>query len=391
MMKETTLKGLMTATINASFLLIGFAITIFGTTNNRIAGEHRMDIGQTGLLVTVMSAGRILAVIWTWANGGRTPGKPVLFCGILLMSGGLLGAGMSIGFPMTLACFFAAGFGHGLIDVSGSTLTSALHPERFGSALSSAHMYVGIGCLLGPLIAGTVLTYSDQWRIVYYIQGGLGILLLPAVALLAYPSYRAVPNEERMSGFDPFLYSGAFILLAMTIFLYSGSGHSLNAWINYYMLDVVRFPEFFAAGTLAVYNLGLTAGRLVCSKVMEKTGYRNVLLAGSIGALLSITASLYTEDRVIMVICLFLLGAFFGGLFPTTIAVARKLYPDRITAVTSVLVLAASIGSMTFPYATGLLSRAMGINDGLKLLIIPVSIIVPVTLYLRIKKIKRSN
>ena len=375
-------------TISGGFLLIGMGVTVFGTTNGYLSGRYEMDIGRIGLLVTIMAAGRIIAVIGTLIlSKKRLKGKILLIMGASLLTAGMYAIPIIPGYVTAIVCFFFMGLGHGLIDVSGSMLVAGLYPERFGSMTNIVQMFFGVGCLAGPLIAGTVLTFSDSWQSIYLIQGSFGILLLVVVSILRYPDPGISKNEQKKKKKNiSFMSSGVFLLLAAIITLYSGAGHSLNAWVNKYMLDIVRFPAFFAAGTLAVYNMGLTAGRLLCGLFIDKVGSRQVLRIGAAGALFSISAALLSSDSIIIVTMLFATGIFFGGLFPTTITVAVCKYPDKVATVTSALILAAAAGSMTMPALIGYLSSLRGLAEGIRFIIIPVILLTAAAFTMKTEK-----
>lgn len=364
----------MTLTVGCGFFLIGITLTVFGTTNGYLLGQFDTTISKIGLFITYMSIGRVTAVLFTWISAGKVKGKILFQAGVLLITAGMFGIGLVPYYAPAAFLFFAMGIGHGLIDVSGSMLTAAIHPERFGKAMNAAHMYVGIGSLLGPLTAGVLLTLSDNWQRVYFVQGAFGLILLFVVSIISYPEIKPVKLQAGHKIKKTGLFSFMLILLSAVILLYSGAGQSLNSWVSRYMSDIISFPAFFAAGTLAVYNVGLTLGRLLCSIYIDKAGYRFVLRAGALGSLVSITGVLFSSSSVVILISLFATGLFFGGLFPTTIIAARKLYPDKLTVITSILILAASFGVMTVPAITGFVAESAGLSGGMKIIIIPVVI-----------------
>lgn len=376
----------MTLTIGCGFFLIGLTLTVFGTTNGYLLGHFDTTISRLGLFISFMSAGRVSAVLFTWSSAGKIKGKTLFQAGILLITAGMFGIGLIPYYALAIFLFFAMGIGHGLIDVSGSMLTAAVHPQKFGRAMNSAHMYVGIGSLLGPLTAGMILSLSDNWQSVYFSQGVFGLLLLLIVTLITYPEAKPVKQQKSYNNKKKSLFSFAMIILSAVILLYSGAGQSLNAWVSRYMSDSISLPAFFAAGTIAVYNLGLTLGRLLCSLYIEKAGYSFVLRAGAVGSLISISGVIFSTSSVIILICLFATGLFFGGLFPTTITAARNLYPDRLTVITSILILAASLGVMTVPALTGFVAQSAGISGGMRILVIPVIIMTAAVFMVKGKK-----
>lgn|GEM_PF-1653225 len=365
-----TSKRFITLSIYGAFFLIGLTFTVFGATMPFLIENYRINLAQAGLFASFMAMGRMLLVVLCGLLTDRIGAKWVVILGTLCLTLGLIGVGSLSQFSIALAFAFIAGIGHGAVDAAGSSTIMDMYPGRSSGMLNKANMFFAVGCLIGPLVSGIILSYTEYWRVVYYINAAIGVII---TLFLVFQTFPHSDGDVKQAGSWPYrmLFTSSYLwLLSMVMFLYSGAGHSINTWINKYMGDVVRLPVFFASGTLAVYNLGLASGRFACSIGAEKLGYHRVIFLSALGGLVSMVVALFSPFVVLAITGLGFTGFFFGGLFPTAIAIAGGMYPEQKGFITGMLVMTAALGSMTIPAMTGLVSQAIGLERGMRSLVI---------------------
>jgi MFS family permease len=136
------------------------------------AGDQLVTQGTW--LINVQMAGMLIGGVLWGLLGDRVGRIKVLFGSIILYSLANIANGLVHGVEAYALCRFLAGLG--LAGELGGcvTLVSEVLPRTlrgYGTVIISA---VGI---LGAVAAGSIGTWFD-WRIAYYVGGGLGILLL---------------------------------------------------------------------------------------------------------------------------------------------------------------------------------------------------------------------
>ncbi|MFM9075451.1 MAG: MFS transporter, partial [Bacteroidota bacterium] len=132
-----------------------------------IMGEHLLQVQMGGLLVG--------GIIWG-ILGDKRGRLSVLFGSILLYSLANIANGMVTNVTQYAILLFIAGIGLAGELGAGVTLVSEILPTRlrgYGTSLIAA---VGV---LGAVVANLVVKQFD-WRVAYYIGGGLGLCLLIA-------------------------------------------------------------------------------------------------------------------------------------------------------------------------------------------------------------------
>ena len=359
-----------------AFMLIGMSFTIYGPTIPFLMEDYRISLGQAGLFMTFMAMGRLLSVAFSGVLSDRLGRKALLLTGTGLLTAGLIAVGTLSIYWLAMGFVILAGVGHGMVDTSGSAAILDMHKDDSLRALNLSHMFFGVGCLIGPLISGMLLTLLPSWRTDYYVKGFAGILIFLMIAGCKFAATDGRTNNRQESG--PPLFSWVLLLLGLVMFLYSGVGHTLNTWINKYMGDVVHFPVFFAAGSLAVYNLGLTAGRFTCGLIGDRVRLKRLIFITSVCSLAAISVALFSSSGGVIVVSLGLTGFFFGGLFPAAISIAGRMLPDRRGTVTGLLIMMAALGSMTIPAVSGFVSQGFGLQRSMQTLPLLVLVLVAV-------------
>jgi len=377
--KQSKKIDLTTVSIWASFMLIGLAFTVYGPTITYLVADYQISLGQAGLFISFMAMGRMLSVIISGVLTDVFGRKPLLIMGTFFLTLGLAGIGSLSWFTGGLIFAGLAGIGHAMVDTSASAAITELNPENVSKYMNISHMFFGIGCLIGPLIAGTLLTFNINWRIIYILKAIIGLSITLLLAFQQFPQIEKSNNS-------PFNFKGmlsfSVLLLAGVIFLYSGVGHSLNTWIHRYIEEISGLAVFFAASSLAFYNFGLTSGRFVCSFFTEKLGYKKTILILSCLSFCAILLALLSRTDFLVVLGFGLTGFFFGGLFPTTIAIACNLFPEQRGTITGVLITLAALGSMTIPVSIGYLAEFYTLLFSFRILIIYVAALIVISLLL---------
>lgn len=356
------------ASVYSAYFLTGIFTTLFGPAMKTLMEDYRISIIKAGIFVSFVAIGRILAALFSGAIADRLGSKPVLLAGTLSITLGLAVIGTVSSYPTALMFCMLCGMGHGMINTSSSGVMADYYPGRLGKGMNMLNAFFGMGALAGPLLSGILLGNAVTWRTVFYVQAAVGFAMSLWIMTLKFPVKRSeVSGSRNPMDIKMLLRTGGstFFLLALVMFIYTGSGHTINTWITKYLQEIVDLPVFIAAGIFAVYNLGLTLGRLICSLTVEKVGYERIILYSASGALLTYTVALSAHNGVLAAVCLGLTGLFFGGLFPTATAVACRLFPKNVGSVSGFLVVAAALGSMVIPALTGTFSQMFGIGRGL--------------------------
>ncbi|MFM8348162.1 MAG: MFS transporter, partial [Bacteroidota bacterium] len=275
-----------------------------------IMGEHLLQVQMGGLLVG--------GIIWG-ILGDKRGRLSVLFGSILLYSLANIANGMVTNVTQYAILRFIAGIGLAGELGAGVTLVSEILPTRlrgYGTSLIAA---VGV---LGAVVANLVVKQFD-WRVAYYIGGGLGLCLLIArVSVFESGIFLKLREHEKQISRGNFLMlfnnRARFLKFMGCIFI------GLPLWYGIGIL-ITFSPEFAKAlgieGTITAGNsimysyLGLTVGGTLAGIISQKLESRKKTVALFVLFMLAgITLYLYLPSTSpdIFYITTFILGIGFG-------------------------------------------------------------------------------
>jgi fucose permease len=346
----------------AGFVLVGIMAGGNGVLlPAQIAGYH-VDKSTVGIQFFTFSAGYLLSGIgngWLIRRFGTR--RQLVLCGALLAATALVG-GLRPPFVALAALQVTLGFGTGGIESGFNVYLSVL--PRATALLNHLHAFFGVGALLGPVVAATMLATGLPWNSVYLLLGALWVPVVAGIAV-AFPS--AVPaaaDEVRASTLTATLRRRAVWLAGIFLVVYVGVEISMGNW-GYSFLVEERGQGTVAAGWAASgYWFGLTVGRFVLNGLAERVGLD---AAGLMWACLAGTGA---ATSLVWLVPggwaasggLVLLGFFLGPIYPTTMAVVPRLVPASLvpTAV-GVLVGLSVAGGSFFPWLSGALAERVGL------------------------------
>ncbi len=343
----------------AAFLLIGWS----GLLVPALIREVERDFGQSdagiGTFYLVYSIAYAAGSILGGGVTERVGRRGVLAAALVAQGAGLLVQGAVADWGVFLLAALPRGLGAGAIDggVQGLFL-DAFAPSPTG-ALNGVHVAFSLGSLVAPVGVGTLVAAGVPWQAVMLVSGLASLALAIPYGLIAMPHGR---HDRSRSG--PGLPIGLPLVAAgAALALYVASEVGLSSWL-------VRFlPASLpvATGALALFWLGLTAGRIVAARFASEVDPVRLGIAACLAGGLAIAVgvgvvALGIGPAVGIAVVLFTLaGVAFGPVYPTIILIADRLYPGRAAAVTGLLAGVAVVGSIGYPPLMGLISVGAGL------------------------------
>lgn len=162
-------------------------------------GLKEDDILTTGEnILSIQMIGILLGGIFWGIMGDKKGRKSVLFGSILLYSLATIGNGMVTNVTQYTVLRFIAGFGLAGELGASITLTSEILPKEKRGLAATVIACTGV---MGTITAFFVNKWFHDWRICYYIGGGMGLfLLLLRVSVLESNMYDAVKKAGVQRG-----------------------------------------------------------------------------------------------------------------------------------------------------------------------------------------------
>jgi MFS family permease len=230
----------------------GMVASMLGTINPGLASKFNLDNVQTGYMALAQGIGLTIASVSVGPLIDRRGKKVGLLLGLGLVGVAMLGLANATGYGMVVGAMLVMGVGGGITLTGANALGSDVSESRRAAVLNFLNVFVGLGGLVTPFVAGNLLA-GDSVRVAY----GAAFLAIAAFlihALLKIPAPRPQAGAPVRSGHvfrQPVLY-----LFASITFLYTACEFGVWNWLPKYL--VARgVPE---ATALTILSSRLRAG-----------------------------------------------------------------------------------------------------------------------------------
>src|ERR1700727_1100566 len=197
---------LMFGVLLASYAMNAMDRQVFPLILPEVRKEYGFDLAAGGLLSTIFTLGMAVAGIPTgWLVARFTP-RFVVSLGIIIFS---VGTGITViahGFADMLFYRAATGVGEAMQITALIAIASNYFTNYRSSAVGALSFTYGIGAIIGPLVAGYLLTNYQTWRAPMIGYGLLGGVAIIAIYLFVRPwfsemiSEAAIDSETNVSG-----------------------------------------------------------------------------------------------------------------------------------------------------------------------------------------------
>lgn len=263
------------------------------------------------------------------------------------------------------------GLGIGLIDAGVNTYIA--NEQRDADLIGSLHAFYGIGALLGPGIATTLLAVNFNWRLIYTVFAAIVGMTIVGMLWAVMYNYKPMTKQVTASGVDPrdslrvALKTPMVLVTGLLLLICVGTEASLGNWA-YSVQSINRgTPEIIAGYSVSAYWLGLTVGRLFMGRAVKYIGAIHTIDCSLILLIVAAIAWWLLPNQLLS---LPILGFALAAIYPTTIwllplRTPATIVPAAIGFVTS----AASLGAATIPTTIGWVADRVGLE------IIPVMIV----------------
>jgi len=276
---------------------LGFAVTI-------AIGSPMLDYIGMGLLLPLSGVFLSLGMLM------------MIFAGDLASGGGV--------YTVLWVGALVAGIGWGLVETVVNPLIASLYPDNKTGRLNAVHAWWPGGLVIGGLLGVGMSHLGLGW------QMKLGIVFLPAVALIALCAGMKFPPTERAAAGvttkEMFreLANPLFLVLFASMFLTAASELAPGQWVDLALSRTVHMPGIL----LLVYVSGLMfLMRNFASPLVHKFSSIGVLWLSCLGAALGLYALSVANSPVTALLAATLWGTGVCYMWPTMLATASERFP----------------------------------------------------------------
>lgn len=349
------------------FGLVGLAGGANGVLLPSLSAFYHVGDGVIGLLFLLSSLGYFLSALSSSLFTERIGLRWFLILGATAVFLGLFPFALQMPFWLLLTARLLVGFGVGMIETGLNVYITSL--PRHTGLLNSLHAFYGVGGLLGPLLASTILASQWGWQHVYLLLAGLNLLLIPSFVISFGSLYRRSsssmdeePIKENVLGATlklPIIWIATLFLL-----IYVGIEVSVGNWSYSFLLEARHQGTLLAGWVVSGFWLGLTIGRFTLHRLAERLGIstKKLMSICLAGIALSLVLIWLLPLSTIAAIGFCLIGLCLAPIYPLTVAIAPTLVPTRLgPSAIGLLVSVSIIGLALFPWIAGIVAQFFGI------------------------------
>lgn len=348
-----------------ALLLVGANDGAIGILIPTLSTHYHLDNARVGLLFPFEALGFLITAFLNGFLMSRLGVRRYLLLGasIFLISTMILG--LMPPFFIVLLVLLLLGCGAASLDVGLNTYIAQL-PGNV-ALLNYLHAMWGVGALLGPLIASTLLLSGRGWNDVYLVWGTMSLVLLVGFAWFFHGSNAYERGERAQAGENGAVLRATLklrIVWVITLFylVYVGVEISLGSWSYSFLIDARHGSAWLMSWVVSGYWFGLTAARLTLARVTQRLGEKRVIQVALLVVILSLLLIWLIPQAAIAAVGFCLIGYSLGPVSAATVSsLSRRVSSPLLPSAIGFLFSLGDLGTAFFPWLAGNVIQLSGL------------------------------
>lgn len=350
-----------------AIFVYGMVASMLGTIIPALAVRLSLTNVQVGYVALAQGIGLAAASTAAGVLIDKYSKKFGLLLGLTLILAGLLQLAHPFGLLSIMGANFVLGAGGSMVIVGGNALGSDVSTVRRASVLNFLNIFVGLGGLATPFVAGNLLG-SDPTRVT------LAACVITAVTFLVIAVAKIRPQvvivKESAAARAPIFGNFLLYVLAAAIFLYTACEFGVWNWLPKYLI-AQGVPSSEALTILSLgFALGLLCGRIVAAQVLTKLRPLTVSVSASVVMAITTYGMLHAPSPTMTAVVVFCAGLAMAPVFPTLLSIVGDLFPRGTSTAMGFVITCGFSGLVVSSPVIGWLSGSdpKGLQTGLLLL-----------------------
>ena len=366
--------SLLLALIYLAFISLGLPDSLLGAGWPVMHLDLGVEVSYMGIVSMVISGGTIVSSLLSDRLTRKFGARWVTVVSVFLTAAALFGFSFSDRFWMLILFSIPYGLGAGAIDAALNNYIALHYSARHMSWL---HCFWGVGTIVSPFIMSYALTsstWNDGYRIVGYIQLGIGALLLATLSVWKINKTPEAQSQKSLGLIGAVKIKGVPLIL-LGFFAYCAAEATSMQWASTYFVEVKQISEAQAAQLASLFYIGITAGRFVSGLLSGKLGDRRMIVIGACILTCGIVLLFIPADVEVAIAGFIVIGLGCAPIYPSIIhSTPANFGAENSGAIIGIQMASAYVGSTFIPPLFGLIANRLGFN------ILPVYLLIFVAL-----------
>ncbi len=351
--------------IYIAFTSLGLPDSLLGAGWPVMHEAFNVPVSYMGIVTMVISGCTIVSSLMSDKLTKKLTTPIVTVISVFLTAIALFGFSFATDFWMLIVLAIPYGLGAGAIDAALNNYVALHYTSRHMSWL---HCFWGVGTIISPFVMSYALTtsvWNNGYRIVSFIQFGIGFLLLLTIPVWKQNKMQtAEKNAEDQNSIgivDALKIKGVPFLL-LGFLAYCAAEATAMGWASTYLVQVRGVTEERAAAFASLVFIGLTVGRFIGGFIMDRLGDRKMIILGTVIAVCGIAILfLPFENEIFAISGFIIIGLGYAPIYPCIIhATPENFGAENSGAIIGIQMASAYVGSTFMPPLYGLLGRLIG-------------------------------
>ena len=366
--------SLLLALIYLAFISLGLPDSLLGAGWPVMHLDLGVEVSYMGIVSMVISGGTIVSSLLSDRLTRKFGARWVTVVSVFLTAAALFGFSFSDRFWMLILFSIPYGLGAGAIDAALNNYIALHYSARHMSWL---HCFWGVGTIVSPFIMSYALTsstWNDGYRIVGYIQLGIGALLLATLSVWKINKTPEAQSPKSLGLIGAVKIKGVPLIL-LGFFAYCAAEATSMQWASTYFVEVKQISEAQAAQLASLFYIGITAGRFISGFLSGKLGDRRMIVIGACILTCGIVLLFIPADVEVAIAGFIVIGLGCAPIYPSIIhSTPANFGAENSGAIIGIQMASAYVGSTFIPPLFGLIANRLGFN------ILPVYLLIFVAL-----------
>ncbi len=366
-----------TAVVFGAVFFMCMSNSIVGPLLGDIMAHYDIRLDGGGLMSMYQNIGGAAAIVLFSFMMDRLNKTVVFMVPMFFLALSLILIGINPPYAIFMLMFLFFGMSFSTMDMTGNALVSDVQQKKSSTALSLMHGMASIGGAAAPLIAGAITETGLPWQTVYTAVGCILLAMLTVYILVSIYTRRSLKaikavhldNKEKGTA-KRFLTDKRVWVAVLCTLMFGGYQSGILVWVSQYFKEVFGCGQLAAGLGLIAYWLGAGIVRILFGMVpqLRKLETRPVNIYGGILAGVVLVIGILTRSYAVMLICVFLSGAFNAPMLPRAMGMVSGWYRKNSGLAASCVFGALYLAFSFFPLLMGTLAYAWGMN---MLMIVP--------------------
>jgi MFS transporter, FHS family, glucose/mannose:H+ symporter len=312
------------------------------------------------IITTFFLIGQVLGIITFVLLSRRFKGSKIIISTYILLFPVLAGLVLASSLIFFYILYLISGLLLGIIFINANISMLEGKVKNKDSVVNLGHGFFAMGALISPIFASNLVNRNMEWRIIYLIFMGLTFISFVSFILSNWRKKDTKDNREALPIKELFANRSKNIYIILTItlmLLYVMAEVTIFSWApTFYRIEKL-FDVYSAGLMISIFWVGILAGRLLISFLSYKIKGGTLLIFLSVISMLGLFVSIFSVNKIIILIGAGVIGLGFSGIPPLLISSAGKILSFGKEVLLTILFSIGLTGGSLIPFAIKLIAE----------------------------------